>query len=216
MVFTNHFHPPNPFLPPSKPISIFTACAGDPPHRRRSAAACAGDRRTAAPCTSRAPRPSPCVAPLSPDPPPLPPDPPPPLAGSAPLNRRTLLPCAGRSLAALSVPAAPPLPVLRRRCWSRAAAAGPAPPLVRVSQPFRGPCAALPRSLRRHPLRRIPSSQLEGYPQSPPSASSPPQSSPPLFGPASAAAAARLDSSAAGRTSFICGLHFLEKLFWLF
>ncbi|KAK9125045.1 hypothetical protein Scep_013891 [Stephania cephalantha] len=45
---------------------------------------------------------------------------------------------------------APPLSVPRRR-WSELAA-------------FRGPCAALARSLRRHPRGRIAPSQLEGYP----------------------------------------------------
>ncbi|KAK9081459.1 hypothetical protein Syun_030783 [Stephania yunnanensis] len=81
---------------------------------------------------------------------------------------------------------------------------GPAPPLsVPARHCLKSELRPLPRSLRalphvltRHPPSRIASSQLEGYPQPPPSASSPPQSSPPLVGP---------DSSAADRTSFICG-----------
>ncbi|KAK9125471.1 hypothetical protein Scep_014317 [Stephania cephalantha] len=52
---------------------------------------------------------------------------------------------------------APPLSVPRRRCRYRAAAG-------RSCAAFRGPCAALARSLRRHPRGRIAPSQLEGYP----------------------------------------------------
>ncbi|KAK9125346.1 hypothetical protein Scep_014192 [Stephania cephalantha] len=88
----------------------------------------------------------------------------------------------------------------RRRCRSRAAAFGPAPPLVGVAPPSAVLAPPSAWSNRAVAARRIP--------QPPPSASSPPQSSPPLVGPASAAAAARPDSSAAGRTSF--GLHFLD------
>ncbi|KAK9160600.1 hypothetical protein Syun_006941 [Stephania yunnanensis] len=44
MVFTNHFHPPNPFLLPPNPFPFSLPApetrrtAGDPPHRRRPAA----------------------------------------------------------------------------------------------------------------------------------------------------------------------------------
>ncbi|KAK9151957.1 hypothetical protein Syun_010266 [Stephania yunnanensis] len=112
MVFTNHFHPPNPFLPPSKPIFtslqtifIFTANPPPPPetrrrHRRRPAAPPLHRLCTVAAEVAR----EPCVAALkarspapprpTPDPPPLlPPDPPLPrqavaAAGWTPLSHR--------------------------------------------------------------------------------------------------------------------------------